>query len=121
MNEINRNSFQRGVQEKDSRDTIGLKDWQNLHVESFSNQMDMNEIIESPMLSWNWKNVAQSGCNTERRWRLNELCSDCDTRMIEVYVSSPKWTWENLCGRAGMLTFCPHCQKQIRFHLELMN
>ena len=96
-----------------AREHITSDEWKKLHVESFISILSpLNEI------SWPWNDVAQCGSTNERRWRLQETCPECGTQLIASYVSSPAWTWKNLCGRAGMLTFCPHCQKQIRFHVE---
>ncbi len=103
---------------KESREKLSLEDWKNLHVNFYESKRDDQDDY-SP--SWSWKEVSQSGCETERRRRLSETCPNCGTHLIEVFVSSPLWTWENRCGREGMLTFCPHCQKQIRFHMERMN
>jgi hypothetical protein len=104
---------------KVSREDISLEDWKNLHVESFSNGSP--DSTDFSKLAWDWETVAQCGCETERRRRLTEVCPDCGTRLIEVFVSTPSWTWRQLCGREGMLTFCPACKQQIRFHLECMN
>lgn len=38
-----------------------------------------------------------------------------------VYFSTPQWTWEHLCGRAGYLTICEPCQWQVDFFETLMN
>ena len=106
------------VEIKACREKLSLEDWKNLHIESFESKRDDKDYC-SP--SWSWKAVAESGLNTDRRRRLIETCPDCGSHLIEVFVSSPAWTWQNLCGTEGMLTFCPHCQKQIRYHMECMN
>lgn len=48
-------------------------------------------------------------------------CPDCGQHMIRFFVSSPAWTWQNLCGRAGILTYCPNCKSQHGFWLQMMN
>ena len=106
------------MQIKNSREHTSVEEWEKLHVESFFVQPEPDPFEET---SWPWNVVAQCGSTNERRWRLQETCPECGTRLIESYVSSSPETWQNLCGRAGMLTFCPHCQKQIRFHVECMN
>lgn len=100
-------------------ENLSVEEWKNLHIESFSAQKDVDDCTGD--LSWDWKDVAESGSKTERRKRLDEVCPKCGERLIEVHVSTPSWTWENLCGREGMLTFCPHCQKQLRFYMGLMS
>lgn len=49
------------------------------------------------------------------------VCPDCDERMVVLHYSSPDWTWNSLCGRAGFLTICPSCPKQVDFILTMMN
>lgn len=34
---------------------------------------------------------------------------------------SPKWTWENLCGRAGWMILSKKDLRQIEYFLEIMN
>lgn len=48
-------------------------------------------------------------------------CPDCGERMVLFYYTSPTWTWNSLCGRAGFLTICPSCPKQVDFVLTMMN
>ena len=51
-------------------------------------------------------------------------CPTCRKKPEElawVYFESPRWTWEHLCGRAGWITICDPCHRQIDFFLELMN
>lgn len=48
-------------------------------------------------------------------------CPDCGHHMIRFFVSSPAWTWQKLCGRAGILTYCPNCKSQHGFLLQMMN
>jgi len=51
-------------------------------------------------------------------------CPDCQRSFDEMeisYFSSPQWTWEHLCGRAGWKVYCPHCKKEAYFELVIMN
>lgn len=51
-------------------------------------------------------------------------CPKCGKGSAELswfYFESPKWTWENLCGRAGWMTVCDHCRVQVDFFLEVMS
>ena len=50
-----------------------------------------------------------------------EKCPDCGHHMIRFHVSSPAWTWQHLCERAGILTYCPNCKTQHGFLLQIMN
>jgi hypothetical protein len=38
-----------------------------------------------------------------------------------VYLRSPEWTWEKMCGRAGWVVICPECIFQVHFHWTRMN
>jgi hypothetical protein len=48
-------------------------------------------------------------------------CPDCGERMVVFHYTSPVWSWNSLCGRAGFMTICPSCPKQVDFVLTLMN
>lgn len=43
------------------------------------------------------------------------------SKLFRLYFSSPRWTWKHLCGRAGTMTICVSCPKQVDFSLEIMN
>lgn len=51
----------------------------------------------------------------------DKFCPDCGHEMISFFVSSPGWTWAQLCGRAGRLTYCPNCKTQHGFWCQIMN
>ncbi len=46
---------------------------------------------------------------------------DCGERLIQLYFSSPDWTWEQRCGRAGDMLVCPQCHAQKDFILKILN
>lgn len=51
-------------------------------------------------------------------------CSECQTppeHLAWAYFSSPSSTWENLCGRAGWMTICDWCERQVDFFMEVMS
>ena len=50
-------------------------------------------------------------------------CPDCrtDSTLVWFYFSSPAWTWEALCGRAGVVAYCDKHERQVAFVLDLMN
>lgn len=51
-------------------------------------------------------------------------CPSCGTPprfLVWFYFSSPRWTWEHLCGREGWMTMCEWCPCQIDFFLEGMS
>lgn len=50
-----------------------------------------------------------------------ECCSQCQQKLLIHDFRSPAWTWASLCGRGGMLTFCPNCLHQESFSLDIMN
>jgi hypothetical protein len=47
-------------------------------------------------------------------------CGD-DSALAWFYFVSPPWTWQHLCGRAGVVAFCDRCERQVRFFLHVMN
>lgn len=49
------------------------------------------------------------------------VCPECGERMITFLYTSPAWTWNSLCGRAGVITICPSCPRQVEFSLTMMN
>lgn len=103
---------------KNGREYLKYDDWNNLHIESYTT---IPKPDSSHQLDWKWEDIAKCGKIAKRRWRLQETCPECNTRLIEVYMSSSATSWHEFAGIAGMLTFCPHCQKQLRFNLETMN
>lgn len=48
-------------------------------------------------------------------------CGKTSGDLAWFYFESPKWTWQNLCGRAGWMTVCDACHVQVDFFLEIMN
>ena len=64
----------------------------------------------------------------KRGWRLspyaytlNNTCPKCGRQLYAIYQSSPPDTWAHLCGRAGILVYCPYCHADLNFFLALMN
>jgi hypothetical protein len=56
-------------------------------------------------------------------WRA-EPCPKCNKMARELswfYFSTPRWTWDNLCGRAGWMVVCDECHCQVSFFRESMN
>ena len=51
----------------------------------------------------------------------DKVCPHCGERTIMFHYTSPVWTWNSLCGRAGIMTICPNCPKQVKFYLTMMN
>ena len=39
---------------------------------------------------------------------------------IEVRISSPAWTWKNLCGRSSTSLHCPHCLARLHSKIAFM-
>lgn len=37
-------------------------------------------------------------------------CSYCHKKCQQSWWSSPAYTWQSLCGSAGVLDYCPDCQ-----------
>lgn len=65
-----------------------------------------------------------AGQGKERYLQQAHKCPTCGTppEFLEwFYFNSPDWTWRNLCGRAGWMTYCEWCENQVDFFLEIMN
>ena len=91
--------------------------------------------IEDPSAIFPWEDL--EACRKKRRRRSRALdealerygpeaksCPKCkrpgkDLRWI--HFSSPAWTWDHLCGRAGWVTVCEPCRWQVDFFLEIMS
>ena len=52
---------------------------------------------------------------------LKNTCPECGRPLYATYQSSPLYTWANLCGRAGILVYCPHCHADLNFFLYVLN
>jgi len=48
-------------------------------------------------------------------------CNAAPDALQWFYFQSPAETWKMLCGRAGWITVCDKCQRQVNFFLEVMN
>ena len=69
-----------------------------------------------------WEDVFASMMKSPEKVSLSsETCPDCGERLIQLYFSSPDWTWRELCGRAGDMLICPKCHEQKEFFLRIMN
>lgn len=69
-----------------------------------------------------WCDVLACMFAKRRDMTLSEkVCPDCGERMVVFHYTSPTWTWNSLCGRAGLMTICPGCPKQVDFVLTMMN
>ncbi len=52
----------------------------------------------------------------------HQSCPKCSLKseaLIWINFKSPKWTWENLCGREGPLSICPNCKIQVEHIVEV--
>ena len=52
---------------------------------------------------------------------LSSRCPICGCAKKKIYFNSPSWTWQQLCGRSGVLTICEHCKIQYEFEQYSMN
>lgn len=96
-----------------------LKGRQDVDVEA---EADDNFPESAKMVYFPWNDVIGSMIEHPKKIRVLEaLCPDCGEKYVELYFSSPDWTWRQLCGRAGTMTICCHCPKQVDFRLEIMN
>lgn len=49
------------------------------------------------------------------------VCQESAEALSWIYFSSPDWTWERSCGRAGWMVICDECRQQVSFFLERMS
>ncbi len=69
-----------------------------------------------------WKDVFESMIEHHNSVQtIGENCPLCGNHLTRIWFASPKWTWENLMGRAGTMFICPHCAKQIKFDCFILN
>ena len=101
-----------------------------LREDVHSNEKLLEELIEMALIKTESSPADFDGTdditdNLRRHRETAELsgikCPDCGYHMIRFFVSSPAWTWQKLCGRAGILTYCPNCKSQHGFLLQMMN
>jgi hypothetical protein len=59
----------------------------------------------------------------EAAQRCGVTCPDCGdaSRLSWFYFQSPAWTWQNLCGRAGVVAYCDEHDAQVGFLLDKLS
>ena len=94
-----------------------------LFEDSDANSHDHASLPEKArMVYYPWKDVLASMCvNPDKVYITKEICPDCGKKLFRLHFSSPHWTWRHLCGRAGTMTICVSCPRQVDFSLEIMN
>lgn len=94
-----------------------------LFEDSDANSNDHANLPEKArMVYYPWKDVLASMCvKPDKVYLTQEICPDCGEKLIRLYFSSPYRRWRHLCGRAGTMTICVSCPKQVDFSLEKMN
>lgn len=96
----------------------------------------MNETVDDADGSFDWEDVDASRQNKalQRRHvkkRAREQyaaesasCPSCGASPIQLawfYVESSAWTWRNECGRAGWMTVCDLCRRQVNYFEEMIS
>lgn len=51
----------------------------------------------------------------------DHVCPDCGEKCIQLFFSTPPWTWKALCGRGGIMVICPNCPKMIEYCITVIN
>lgn len=94
-----------------------------LNTKSLFKSEDRNKYPECARnVFFPWRDILACIVVKHHHLALSErTCPDCGERMVLFYYTSPTWTWNSLCGRAGFLTICPSCPKQVDFVLTMMN
>lgn len=70
------------------------------------------EDVNACMHWWNLLNLF---------WGKGEPCPFCGKPTKIIWFSSPRDTWDNLCGTAGYLTLCKDCHRQLDYDCWWMN
>ena len=94
-----------------------------MNVEPLLNSEDRSKYPECARnVYFPWRDVLACMFSKHKHLVLSErVCPDCGERMIVFHYTSPVWSWNSLCGRAGFMTICPSCPKQVDFVLTMMN
>lgn len=90
---------------------------------SVANSRDHVNLPEKArMVYYPWQDVLASMCvNPDKVYITKEICPDCGKKLFRLHFSSLYRTWKHLCGRAGTMTICVSCPKQVDVSLEIMN
>lgn len=87
-----------------------------------ANKIEANNPECAKMGYFPWNDVLASMYINPVKVKITEIvCPNCGEKLVELYFSSPAWTWRELCGRGGHMTICPNCPRQVEFKLEIMN
>ena len=94
-----------------------------MNIEPLLNSEDRSKYPECARnVYFPWRDVLACMFSKHKHLVLSEIvCPDCGERMVIFHYTSPAWTWNSLCGRAGIMTICPNCPKQVKFSLTMMN
>ena len=94
-----------------------------MNVEPLLNSEDRSKYPECARnVYFPWRDVLACMFSKHKHLVLSErVCPDCGERMIVFHYTSPAWTWNSLCGKAGIMTICHNCPKQVKFSLTMMN
>ena len=114
MNEYNPPNKENNMN-KETKASLTMEQIQVL-IEELSNPATQGESI------FPWEDVIDSMRQQPEAVCLSsQKCPDCGETLIELFFSSPQWTWEQLCGRAGKMFICPKCHAQKEFFLTRLN
>ena len=94
-----------------------------MNVEPLLNSEDRSKYPECARnVYFPWRDVLACMFSKHKHLVLSErVCPDCGERMVAFHYTPPAWTWNSLCGRAGIMTICPGCPRQVKFSLTMMN
>lgn len=69
---------------------------------------------------WNYVLGSMSEYPHEVQW-MEERCPECGERLLRIWLSTPRESWEALAGRAGHMKVCVNCLSQFDYKMELLN
>lgn len=110
------------------REPINLQSY-NIKIAKDKKRTEIKELIEklkssasNEKIFFPWEDVYASMLKgPDKVTAAKKVCPNCGQPLVRLYFTSPKWTWQHLCGRAGTMLICPSCATQVDFALKIMN
>lgn len=96
---------------------VGFFPWRDVEASANDEQLQSQHAAQVHKDAPAWLDMNFVGGNARHCPGCNRAPAD----LTSIYFSSPPWTWQKLCGRAGWLTICRPCHLQVDFFLTIMN
>ena len=116
---------------KKKQDLESLNSYMNADDPQLSTEwVDQSNSIEfpkeHPQIKFQWEHVKSCLNNvldkeTFKHYKSCPNCGRVSDQLTWIRFSSPKDTWQNLCGTSGPLSICTKCDMQVEYINEVMN